>query len=117
MLRLLFRYTTLMYHRIACRIRFSFALLATYVSSLLILLTSRVWQEHKGLCWYILVLGSDTDTLPTYYKRFNYVVRIKLIAFHPTFCISHLLSRLTYSRIKLYYSHSKVDETYSVDEC
>lgn len=59
--------------------------------------------EHKELYWYILVLGFDTNALPTYCKRFNYVVRIKLTAFHPTFCISHLLSRLTYSRIKLYY--------------
>ena len=34
MLRLLFRYTNLMYHQLACRIRFSFALFATYASSL-----------------------------------------------------------------------------------
>ena len=97
MLRLLFRYTIFMYPQIACRIRFSFALFATYASSLLISLTSRVWQEHKELCWCILVLGSDTDALPTYYKLFDYVV------LHRTYSISsYLLSFSPFEKANIF---------------
>ena len=80
-----------MYHLLACPIRVHFALLATYVLSL-VYFRQTVLKEQNRV---------DTSTLPTYYKRFDYVLRIELIAFHPTFWVSHPLRGLTYSRIKL----------------
>ena len=92
MLRLLFRYTTLMYHRIACRIRHHFApkgLMRFYgypspVGS----------QGPKDLIQTLCPLTANDS---------YYVVRIEFTAFHPTFWVSHSLRELTYSRIKLYY--------------
>ena len=106
MLQLLYRYANLMYHQLVCRIRHHFA--------------PRGLTRFYGLSFtkrFSRTKGLDTNALSSYYKRFNYVVRIKLTAFHPTFCISHLLSRLTYSWIKLYYSHPANETVYVVLTC
>ena len=77
MLRLLFRYTNLMYPKLACRIRHHFALLASY---------AYLWVSFTNR--FSRAIGLDTNALSSYYKLFYYVVRIELIVFHPTFWIS-----------------------------
>ena len=51
---------------------------------------------------FSMAKGLDTNALSSYCKLFS-IQYVYNAAFHPTFWVSHLLRRLTYSRIKLYY--------------
>lgn len=107
MLRFVYVSSMFMYHHIDYR----------YGSVLLFLrLTRLLWYIHHQTV--LVVKGVDTCAFSSYYKLFNYLVLIELIAFHPTFWVSRPLRGLTYSRIKLHYiSHLRANETHSLDRC